>query len=120
MTVVDVSEALRGITESVSVTRIAAGSRTLGRWTDGSTSVITIDACVQPATDEDMQRLPEGQRIEETISIFTTTELKTVSVDGQTPADRVSYDGEVYEVQSVTPWSEVGGYYHVLAKRHGR
>ncbi len=118
--IVDVSAALKGLTETVPVARTAAGTITLGRVTAGASSALSISASVQPATPEDMKRLPEGQRIDETIKLYTTTELKTVDVDAQTAADRITYDGQVYEVQQVTPWSEVGGYWRVFAKRTGR
>lgn len=83
------------------VTRYAAGSYVSGRWVDGSTSTLTIRASVQPATSDQLRRLPEALRTRAAMGVITTTEVRTADEATGTPADTISIDGEDWEIQQV-------------------
>lgn len=88
--------------------RFAAGTRGEdGRFTSGATTTSTLYAGVQPATEDDLQLLPEGERARRAKKLYTRTALRVASVDGQTLADQVSIDGEWWEVHAVGPQRSV-------------
>lgn len=60
------------------VTRTAAGARVNGRYTPGVVTVINIVAGIEAVTGRELKDLPEGQRADEVIKIFTEVPLITV------------------------------------------
>ncbi len=98
-------------TGTYTVTRWAADSYdTNGVLVKGATSTLSVLACVQPLTGRDLQRLPEGRRTREGKAVYTATALRVEPV-----ADRISIDGETYEVESVRVWYDSGAYYRAVA-----
>lgn len=97
-------------TGSYTVTRRAAdtydanGVRVLG-----ATSTFAVVACVQPVLGRELQRLPEARRTREAKALWTQTALQAQPV-----ADRVTIDGEAYEVDSVQRWADSGDYYKAI------
>lgn len=103
-------------TGTYTVTRTAAGSSTLGRYTAGATSTFDIVASVQPVTGRDLLAMPEGLRADETRIVYTTTELRALTAASD--ADVVAIDGEVWGVVQVERWQAFGGtHYRALAAR---
>jgi hypothetical protein len=89
--------------KSVTVKRRAAGSFVAGVWTPGAPSTTTIQASVQPASAEDMQRLPEGQRQTGAVRLYTNDTLLTAK--GTQEADIVVTEQGEYEVSVADVWS---------------
>jgi hypothetical protein len=63
----------------------------------------------QPAQAKDLQRLPEGQRTDATVVIFTDAELLTGDTPGEQSDHVVArgpgvYNGVEFEIQSVEEW----------------
>jgi hypothetical protein len=104
----------------IDVTRGSPGTWVNGRYVPGPTSQLTLDAVVAPARARDLKRLPEGQRTEETKVVLTKEALHTAHAPDGSPADRISYGGETYEVVSVEDWSAVAGFWYVLAEKVGQ
>jgi hypothetical protein len=93
------------------VTRTAAGTLTTGRYTAGATSSFSIVATIQPMTGRNLKILPEGQHAEETMVVYTTTELRA-----RTPAsepDVFTFDGEAWKVVNVKRWQAFGDTHYV-------
>ena len=86
----------------VTITRQAAGAYVAGVWVPGAESTVTIRASVQPATAEDMQRLPEGRRQTGAVKLYTSAALKTEI--GNQKADRVTLPTGTYEVAQADQW----------------
>lgn len=85
--------------------RFAAGSAgTDGRYVEGSITSSTLRGSLQPATGDDVETLPEGERSKRVRVLFTATELRTVDQSARTSADQVSVDGDWYEVRTVKPY----------------
>jgi hypothetical protein len=97
----------RFMSGTYTVTRTAAGTRTLGRYTPGASSTFSIDASVQPVTGRALQALPEGHRAEETRLVLTTTEIRTRTPTNE--ADTISIDSESWAVVKVERWDAFGG-----------
>lgn len=88
--------------ESITRRRYAAGARdTDGVWVRGTSSDDTILASVQPASADNIQRLPEGRRSSRARLIITTGELRCEDQGAQVSADRVLVDGTWWEVGHV-------------------
>lgn len=103
-------------TGTYTVTRTAAGTRTLGRYTPGAPSTFSIVASIQPVTGRDLQTLPEGQRAEETRVVYTTTELRTRTATVE--PDTLSIDSETWAVTKVERWQAFGGtHYRAMVAR---
>lgn len=83
-----------------------------GRLDASTTATFTVDACVQPLTGRELERLPEGLQTSEVLALWSPVELKTQGA-GQDP-DSVLIDGDSYEVQKVERWNTLGAYWRVL------
>ena len=95
--------------------------RTTYRLQNGESvpSVQTLPAsgCIHPGTPEMVQLLPEEERHEEFISVYTGFALSLGENNGGTAytvPDRILWNGETWRVVRVRDWS-VFGYYQALA-----
>jgi hypothetical protein len=103
------------------VTRTDTGTRVgnFGRYTAGDASTFEIVASIQPATGRQLRDLPEGQRGDETIAIYTKTEIRTRSPGepGNEP-DVIAYRDEPWTVTQVKRWESFGAvHFEALAVR---
>jgi hypothetical protein len=109
----DLSDAILQLASPYTVTRRAAnGYGSDGRAIAPTTSTVTVQAVVEPLKGKDVARLPEGLRTRRSKVVFTPTQLYAQE-GGQNP-DRISIDGEAYEVQAVERWYELGGFYRAV------
>lgn len=100
-------------TGTYSVTRLAAGSYTQGRYTAGGPTVISVDASIQPANGKQLLSLPEARRTENIAIAYSATELRV--------EDIMSILGEDYEVFKVARWDFRGTvHYESYMARRGR
>ena len=81
-------------------------------------SVQTLDAsgCIHPGTPEMIRLLPEEERHETFIAIYTDFALSLGSDHGSTYTgpDRIRWNGETWRVVRVRDWA-MFGYYQALA-----
>jgi hypothetical protein len=92
-------------TGTYAVTRGSAGSYVDGRWTPGGTSVVNIDACIQPVSGKELKALPEAFHGETIKKWYSKVEVFTVT-EGATgvPADRIAIGSDSYDVIAVEGW----------------
>lgn len=103
-------------TGTYTVTRVSAGTYTQGRHTPGAPTAFVIVASIQPATGRELRDLPEGQRGDEVIAIYTTTEIRTREPGGE--PDVITYGGEPWTVIRVKRWESFGAvHFEALAAR---
>lgn len=96
-----------------SVKRLNPGSYINGFWQEGSETIMTIQASIQPIRGEELQMLPEGRRSSHSVRVYTDTALETV--DNENP-DRIVIDDAEYEILSVESWqSGVINHYKCIA-----
>jgi len=94
---------------SVTLTTYAAGAVGAdGRWADGAATTSTIKASIQPPSDRQLERLPEGLRQRVTRIAYTTSECLTADQDAGTSPDRITDGSEVYQVVNVAEWPTAG------------
>ena len=94
---------------------------TYTRTVDGTTSrSATYQAmgCIHPGTPEMIQLLPEEERHEDFIAIYTDFALSLGSDHGSTYTgpDRIHWNNETWRVVRVRDWA-MFGYYQALAVR---
>jgi hypothetical protein len=106
----------RFATGTYDVTRAdGPGSHVDGVFVPGSTSTVTIRASVQPVSGRELERLPEGLRTRELLSLFTLDALLVEAPDVR--PDIVTIRGETWQVQNVERFAELGNYYHVIVSK---
>lgn len=74
--------------------------------TQSSASEIAAQGVVHPATEEELKILPESQRVEEIVAVYTATRL--TAGDDTHGADRVGWQGGTYKVLKVMDYSQFG------------
>ena len=73
----------------------------------------TIVASFQPATGEDLQRLPEAAHFSDAIVVYYAGELSPERAGGY--ADVVKWRGRRYQVKTADPWGNYGmGYWRAV------
>lgn len=89
--------------------RAGVGSYVAGRWVAAPPSSSTIRAVIQAPSEADIRQLPEGERTEAFVTIWTRTALRTASEDDKTEADHVTgEDGQTYKVTRIASRTEAG------------
>lgn len=89
-------------TGTYTVTRTAAGPYTNGRYAPGTATTFPITAGIEPVTGRELMDMPEGQRGDEVIRIFTPTPLlpRRPGFD----ADVITYQPPGYDLPG-EPWT---------------
>lgn len=85
--------------------------RRTGRWERGSfvvddSQTLTAVGIIQPASPEDLQLFPEGERRRGTLAIYTQTILHIT--EDPAISDEITWQGESYKVVRVDRWQEYG------------
>jgi hypothetical protein len=97
-------------TDDLTISRPSTGFDANGRRTNSAASTFPARASVQPASGRDLQRLPEGDRDREALTVFTSAVLHT--------GDRFTYGGEAFEVGHVDRW-QAGNFHKAIASKVG-
>lgn len=75
-----------------------------GRVVEGAQTTVVISASVSPIDGLILTRNPEGQSDEQTRTLFTTTEIFAGGQGSDYEADKVTIDGDLWEVSRVEKW----------------
>ncbi len=81
-----------------------------GRYIAGGKTATDIVASVQAPTGAIAKLLPEGRRVEDSIAVYTSADLRTDQTPAGPKADRVAYQGKQYEVQKLFDWVANGNF----------
>lgn len=102
--------------QTISVTqRSGTRSSTTGLWTSGVQTTLTAAAAVTPARGIELLRLPEDRRNMKAIRIITRQAISSGDSSTGREADRITFNGRVYEAEHVQRWD--GVFYDVIAVR---
>lgn len=72
-----------------------------------------VSGVILPATDRQLERMPEGDRGSEVVAVYTET-LLTAGTSALAP-DEITWNGRTYRVRQVQDWMAVAGYCMALA-----
>ncbi|TQI72911.1 hypothetical protein FHT98_0631 [Bosea sp. AK1] len=87
-----------------------------GKATRGEPVETPIRAVIQAPSERDMRDVPEGQRTEAWVTVWSRTPLNTSDEDDQQGADEViNARGEAYRIVRVQDRAE-GGFYRAIAR----
>lgn len=73
---------------------------------NGAVQTFAASGVVQPAGEQQLSQLPEGDRLRETIAVYTACVLRAGGAD--VPADCILWQGARYRVASVRRWADSG------------
>lgn len=110
----------REMFSSYTVKRYAAGTYVSGTWTPGAQSSLSVVASVQPAKADELIYLPEAQRTTAAIKIYTDSHLQTGNEKTGVQADRITYQGEDWEIQQIYEHELGIAHYKAIATRFDR
>ena len=82
---------------------------------------LPASGCVHPGTPEMLQLLPEENRLEDFIAVYTDFALSTGENDGGADypvPDRIRWNGETWRVVRVRSWAMFGYYQGLAVKMH--
>lgn len=100
----------------VTLSRFGTGSYVNGEWVSGPVTVSTLPAVIQPLKPRELAQLPEAERTEEAIAVFTSEALQTSTPSGL-EADRLTWAGRVWRICIVEDWTAQAGYCRSVAVR---
>jgi hypothetical protein len=89
-------------TTAITVIPRASGAFTKGRWGESDGVSYTIYESWQPASQTDIQMLPEGRRLGSHYKFYSSVKLDS-GLSGKNP-DRVQVSGVTYEITAVAPY----------------
>lgn len=84
----------------------AQGYYSNGVWRGTTPEESFCKGNVQPASQADIERLPQGARADGAVTVFTTADLVTTEGGQNEIADKIRHDGTLYEVSRVTHWPD--------------
>lgn len=93
--------------------RFAAGAKVDYVWVAGTATSSTIYAMPpQPAGENELKKLPDGEQVDSAEIIYSPVELRTRS--GDQDADIIERGGKYYEVRAVDTRDDLGGHFKCL------
>jgi len=96
-----------GFRRAATLIRKSGGTYVSGRWVEGTETRTPIKVSVQhrevEGSTDRREPLPENERSESGVTMYTSTELKPGGRPG-IEADRVEVDGTIYEIKTVEAW----------------
>jgi hypothetical protein len=89
-----------------------SGVFALGRFTVTDTQSLPFYGSIQPATDEDLEKVPEGDRIKGAMKFISVQQMFNTNTTGIGTAsalsDKITWRGQTYAVTDVSPWGDYG------------
>lgn len=113
----DLSEVVLECSSPHVITRALKSSRVKGRSEKPETTTFTADLSVQPLSQKELLRLPEGMRNRGAVKVYGVVELKTVQTSECKVPDRFEHQGINYQIDMVESWDELGGFWKFTATR---
>lgn len=82
-----------------------------GREVPPATTQFEVQATIQPITGREVLKLPEGERSENQIKIYSATKLN-VATEAGIAGDVITYDSDDFEIVAVENWNKFNGIKH--------
>jgi hypothetical protein len=119
---------------TISLTRVANSpafaqsftvNRSTGTFQQGgfvsTTSPLDFWGIIQPATDEDVAQVPEGDRSTGMMGFISEQRMYKTYVEGSTSGigDTITWNGQTYRLVTVGPWKDFGFWKAIGARLSG-
>jgi hypothetical protein len=106
--------------QDFSIVRSNGGSWQLGQWVD-ATIIVPCFGIIQPSTPEELEQVPEGDRVKGAMSFHSECVLFETHTNGPNDAnagisDIINWRGQNYRLVKVFPWEDFG-YYKAIGVR---
>lgn len=111
-----VAGAIAGLSTGAVTVRRRSGAYVAGDFVASADETLTLRGLVHPATGADLKKLPEGERTEGVVRVYTIERIRLSDRTTGQLADRITYGGVEYEARTVEDWAAFG-YYLTLAGR---
>ena len=90
----------------------SAGSFVSGRWVVSSKQTLKIQGVAYPSSQQELEQLPEGDRISSSVSFITNEQIYVTHTDSSTVSaglsDELEWHGSIYKVIGSFPWQDYG------------
>lgn len=118
----------------ISLTRVANSpafaqaytvNRSTGSFQEGGYVSTTVDipfwGIIQPATDQDLAQVPEGDRVTGMIGFISEKVMYKTHVIGDESGlgDTITWNGQIYRVVAVVPWKDFGFHKAIASRQAG-
>jgi hypothetical protein len=119
--VIDISEMMDDpdFVRAYTVSR-SSGEFAEGGWVEATPTTLTVYGPVIVSSPEDLQLIPEGDRVSGAMSFYSSERLYRThkETDPQTSgtSDRITWNGEEYRIAGISPYMDYG-YYKAVAVR---
>lgn len=106
------------------ITRSSGGSWQLGNWVD-ATQQVNWFGIVQPATPEELEQVPEGDRVKGAMSFHSEQVIYETHTNGPTDSnagisDLITWQNQTYRIVKVFPWEDFGYYKAIAVRKSGQ
>jgi len=111
------------LAEPFVITRSQGGSFIAGVW---SNQVITVNGygVIQPSTPEELEQIPEGDRVLGAMSFHSADPLYETNTTGvNTPSgisDVIAWRNQTYRLVKIFPWEDFGYYKGIGVRMSGQ
>lgn len=100
------------------------GAFGLGTFVVTDTLTLPFWGIIQPASDEDLAMVPEGDRVTGMMSFISTAQMYKTNGEGingstQGLGDLISWRGQVYKIVITTPWADFGFWKAIGSRQSG-
>lgn len=100
-------------------------NRTLGTFQRGgfvpTPTAIPFWGIIQPATDQDLVQVPEGDRVTGMMGFISQERMYQTYVQGSNEGlgDTITWNCELYKVVTVVPWKDFGFWKAIASRQAG-
>lgn len=106
--------------QTFAIARSHGGSWQLGKWVN-LTLVITGFGIIQPSTPEELEQVPEGDRVKGAMTFHSECRLYETHTDGPVDvragiSDIITWRGQEWKLVKVFKWEDFG-YYKAIGVR---
>jgi hypothetical protein len=87
----------------------SSGRFTVGGWQENTPEQISMQGVVLPTTSKDLEQLPEGDRVTESMTFYSTDPLFVTHNDSNAgTSDQIQFNGSLYRLARVKNYSKYG------------
>lgn len=95
------------------------GAFVAGGWQAAAPVNVASSGTIVPADAEALNQIPEADRVDGSLQFLTSQPIYETLEKLGAISDKLQWNGNLYRVQSVTPWKDFGFYSAILVRMSG-